>query len=190
MSQLVLDNGDIVGVTWLSVQPNTVVQIKTLAKEGYTAIQLGAGQAKKSTKPRLGHLQKLDAKILKEIKVDDPSLYQRGDKVDVSVFQVGDLLTVTATSKGKGFAGTIRRHNFKSGPGGHGHDHHRQPGSIGAMGMARVNPGHRMSGHLGDDQVTMKNLRVVAVDQELARLAVRGSIPGNNKNWILIKKHA
>lgn len=190
MSQLVLDNGDIVGVTWLSVQPNTVVQVKHIDKEGYAAIQLGAGVAKKSTKPKLGHLQKLDAKILKEIKVDDVTKYQRGDKVDVSIFQVGDKLTVTAMSKGKGFAGTIRRHNFRSGPGGHGHDHHRQPGSIGPMGMARVNPGHRMSGHLGDDKVTMKNLRVVAVEPETARLAVRGSIPGGNKSWVLIKKYA
>jgi len=189
MSQLVLENGDIVGATWLAVQPNTVVQVKTPDKEGYAAIQLGVGEAKKYTRPRRGHLKGLDAKVLREIKVTDPSKYQRGDQVDAAIFEVGDRVMVTAVSKGKGFAGTIKRHHFKSGPGSHGHDHHRQPGSIGAMGIARVLPGRRMSGHMGAKQVTTKNLRVVVVDAEGKRIAVGGAVPGGNKSFVLIRKY-
>lgn len=190
MSQLVLENGDIVGATWLTVQPNVVVQVKTPAKEGYSAIQLGVGVAKKSTRSRQGHLKNLDAKTLREIRVEDPSQYTRGDKLDATQFAVGDQVMVTAVSKGKGFAGTIKRHNFKSGPGGHGHDHHRQPGSIGAMGIARVLPGRRMSGHMGAKQITTKNLKVVLVDAIEQRIAVRGAVPGGNRSLVLVKKHA
>lgn len=190
MSKLVLANGDMVGVTWLKVKPNVVVQIKTTDKDGYSAIQLGAGERKKYSKPIAGHLQKLDAKVLREVKVDDTALYTKGQSIDVSVFAVGDKITVTGISKGKGFAGTIKRHNFSSGPASHGHDHHRQPGSIGPMGMARVQPGRRMSGHMGAETVTAKNLLVAFVDQANQRLAIKGSVPGGYKSFILIKKHA
>lgn len=190
MSQLVLENGDVVGVTWLEAKPNLIVQIKTLIKDGYAAVQLGAGEIKRYTRPQAGHLKKMDAKVLREIRTNDQAVYQPGDKVEVSIFQIGDRVMVTGVSKGKGFAGTIKRHHFKSGPGSHGHDHHRQPGSIGAMGIARVLPGHRMSGHMGAEQITTKNLRVVAVDAEKHRLAIQGAVPGSNKSWVLIRKHA
>ena len=190
MSQLVLENGDVIGVTWLEAKPNVVVQVKNSTKDGYAAVQLGAGEAKRYTRPQAGHLRKMDAKVLLEIKVSDQTVHQVGDKVEVSVFQIGDRVMATGISKGKGFAGTIKRHHFKSGPGGHGHDHHRQPGSIGAMGIARVLPGHRMAGHMGAEQITTKNLRVVAVDTKEHRLAIQGAVPGSNKSWILIRKHA
>lgn len=190
MTRLILDSGEMVGITWLKVMPNTVIQVKTVARDGYAAIQLGTGESKRYLKPQTGHLKNADAKVLKEIKVDSDAGYQPGAQLDVTLFQVGDRIMVTGISKGKGFAGTIRRHHFKSGPGSHGHDHHRQPGSIGAMGIARVGPGHRMAGHLGADKVTTKNLRVVAVEASQQRLAVKGSVPGANKGWVLIKKHA
>jgi len=190
MSKVVLKNGDMVGVTWLKVSPNVVTQIKTVEKDGYSAVQLGAGEKKKYSKPMAGHLQKLDAKILWEVRVEDSATYNKGQLVDVSVFQVGDKVIITGISKGKGFAGTIKRHNFKSGPSSHGHDHHRQPGSIGAMGMPRVQPGKRMAGHMGVDRITAKNLLVVAVDQSSQRLAVKGSVPGGYKSFILVRKHA
>jgi len=190
MSQLVLENGDIVGATWLTVQPNTVVQVKTPEKDGYSAIQLGAGAVKKATRSLLGHLKNFDGKVLREIKVEDPSKFHRGDQVDATAFTVGDQVMVTAVSKGKGFAGTIKRHHFKSGPGSHGHDHHRQPGSIGAMGIARVLPGRRMSGHMGAKQITTKNLRVVLVDAAGQRIALKGAVPGGNRSLVLVKKHA
>ncbi|HAR55019.1 TPA: 50S ribosomal protein L3 [Patescibacteria group bacterium] len=188
MSRLTLDNGDVVGATWLHLPPNTVAQVKRLEKDGYSAIQLAMGQAKHYTKSLKGHLKTIDAKILREIKVDNADQYQRGDKLDVSLFAVGDKVRVTAMSKGKGFAGTIKRHHFKSGPGSHGHDHHRQPGSIGAMGIPRVEPGRRMSGHMGMDKVTTKNLLIVAVDPTAQRLAIQGSVPGHRKSYVLIQK--
>lgn len=189
MSRLTLDNGDVIGATWLSVLPNTISQVKTVEKEGYNAIQLAMGQAKRYTKPLKGHLKTIDAQKICEIKIDNHQ-YARGDKIDVSLFSVGDKVSVTATSKGKGFAGTIKRHNFSSGPGSHGHDHHRQPGSIGAMGISRVEKGRRMSGHMGDEKITTKNLLVVAVDPKNNQLAVKGSVPGHRQSYVLIKKYA
>jgi len=189
MARLTLDNGDVIGATWLSAPPNTVSQVKTVEKDGYNAIQLAMGQAKRYTKPLKGHLKTIDAKKLSEIKVDDHQ-HARGDKLDVSLFTVGDKVSVMSTSKGKGFAGTIKRHHFSSGPASHGHDHHRQPGSIGAMGIARVEKGRKMSGHMGAERVTTKNLLVVAVDEKNNRLAVKGSVPGHRKSYVLIKKYA
>jgi len=190
MSPLVLENGDVVGVTWLSVEPNHIAQVKTSEKDGYTAIQLGTGEAKKYSKALQGHLKNLDAKILKEILVDDVAGYKLGDQLDATVFKIGDRVMVTGVSKGKGFSGTIKRHHFKSGPGGHGHDHHRQPGSIGAMGIARVLPGHRMAGHQGADTVTTKNLRIVLVDPTSQRLAIEGAVPGGRNSFVLLRKYA
>lgn len=189
MSQLILENGEVVGVTWLMAPTNVVTQVKTPDKDGYAAVQLGMGEAKRANKSQVGHLKNLDANVLKEISVDDPSQYQHGDKLGVDIFAIGDRVMVTAVSKGKGFAGTIKRHHFKSGPGSHGHDHHRQPGSIGAMGIARVLPGRRMSGHLGDNKVTTKNLQVVFLDPEGQRLALRGAVPGGKKSFVLIRKN-
>lgn len=188
-SQVVLENGDIVAVTWLSIKPNLITQIKSLAKDGYNALQLGTGIKKHYNKPAKGHLKELDAKVLREVKTTEVEKFKRGDKLDLSLFADGDKVTIAGISKGKGFAGTIKRHNFKSGPSGHGHDHHRQPGSIGPMGIARVMPGKRMSGHMGNELISIKNLRIVAIDKPGQRLAVKGSVPGIRNNWVLISKH-
>lgn len=190
MSQLALENGDVVAVTWVKLHPNVVTQIKSTDKDGYNAVQLGSGTKKKRcTQPIKGHLKELEADVLREIRVDQVDKYHRGDKLDASVFAIGDLVQVTGISKGKGFAGTIKRHNFKSGPGGHGHDHHRQPGSIGPMGIPRVIKGMRMSGRMGSDQITTKNLPIIAIDMATQMIGIRGAVPGNNKSWIVIRKH-
>ena len=188
MSQVVLDNGEVAGITLLKVEPNVIVQLKTKEKDGYTAIQLGSGAKKRYIKPEKQHLKELDARKLKEIQVEDIDQYKRGDKLDVSLFQVNDLVSVTGISKGKGFAGTIKRHNFKSGPSSHGHDHHRQPGSIGAMGRPNVHKGKKMAGRMGGDQITTKGLKVVAIDEKDNLIAIKGAVPGANNEWVFIKK--
>jgi len=189
VSQVVLENGDIVAVTWLKVKPNLVTQIKSLAKEGYNALQIGSGVKKRYNKPDKGHLKELDAKILREIKTNQVESFKRGDKLDVSLFSEGEKVIITGISKGKGFAGTIKRHNFRSGPSGHGHDHHRQPGSIGPMGIARVLPGKRMAGHMGSERISIKNLKVIVVDKADQKIAVKGSVPGIRNSWVLISKY-
>lgn len=189
MSQIVLDNGDATAVTLFKIEPNVVTQVKSLDQDGYQAIQVGSGARKRYNRAQQGHLKELDARIAREVRVQDISKYKRGDKLDVSLFAVGDLVSVRGITKGKGFAGTIKRHGFKSGPGSHGHDHHRQPGSIGAMGMPRVHKGKRMAGHMGSQQVTVKNLQVVAVDVKSQTVAVKGATPGANQGWVLMKKH-
>ena len=188
MSQIISNNGEVSSVTILKIFPNVVTQIKNADKEGYSAIQIGTGVRKKYTKPIKGHLKELDAKIIKEIRVDDVSKYKVGDKLDISILEVGDKIIITGTSKGKGFAGTIKRHNFRSGPSTHGHDHHRQPGSIGAMGMPRVHKGKRMAGRMGGDTVTRKKVLVMAANVKNQTIAVKGPVPGANKDWVLIKK--
>lgn len=188
MSQVISENGDVTPVTLLKVAPNVITQIKNQKKDGYSAIQIGSGVRKKYTKPIKGHLKELDAKIIREIIVDDISKYKVGDKLDISILKVGDKITITGTSKGKGFAGTIKRHNFKSGPSSHGHDHHRQPGSIGAMGMPRIHKGKKMAGRMGGDTVTRKKVLVMATNIKDQTVAIKGPVPGANKDWILIKK--
>lgn len=188
MSQIISDNGEVSSVTILKISPNVITQIKNTDKEGYSAIQIGTGVKKKYNKPIKGHLKELDAKIIREIRVDDVSKYKVGDKLDVSILEVGDKIIITGTSKGKGFAGTIKRHNFRSGPSTHGHDHHRQPGSIGAMGMPRVHKGKRMAGRMGGDTVTRKKVLVMATNVKNQTVAVKGPVPGANKEWVLIRK--
>ncbi|MEA1909442.1 MAG: 50S ribosomal protein L3 [Patescibacteria group bacterium] len=190
MSQLISDSGEVLGVTWLDVTPNDIIQVKTLEKEGYNAVQLGIGQEKKLNKAKAGHVKDMLSKKLKEVKIEDSSSMKVGDKIDLSIFEVGKKVHVTAVSKGKGFAGTIKRHNFSRGPETHGHDHHRAPGSIGAMGMPRVHPGKKMAGHMGDEQITTKNLKIAAIDKSNNQIALAGSVPGANKGFVLISKNA
>lgn len=188
MSQIISDNGDVSSITILKVIPNVITQVKTEEKDGYSAIQIGTGVKKKYTKPLKGHLKELDAKVIKEIRVNDASKYKVGDKLDISILNIGDRIIVTGTSKGKGFAGTIKRHNFRSGPSSHGHDHHRQPGSIGAMGMPRVHKGKRMAGRMGGDTTTIKKVLVMDTNIKDQTIAVKGPVPGANKEWVLIRK--
>lgn len=183
MSQAILEDGRAQAVTILQATPNLVTQVKTDEKDGYFALQLTLPK----TKGGRGHVSRKIA--TREFRFPSDIELKQGDSVGVDVFEVGDTVQVTGKSKGKGFQGTIKRHNFSRGPETHGHDHHRQPGSIGAMGMPRVEKGRRMAGHMGAAMVTVKNLKVVAVDKDNNLLAISGALPGANNQLVIIKKN-
>ncbi|MEN8613753.1 50S ribosomal protein L3 [Dehalogenimonas sp. THU2] len=191
MTQVYTAGGKMEPVTVLQVGPCTVVQVKTAEHDGYTAAQLGFGQAKKLPKAEKGHLKDLgDFRHLREFRLDDVSDVEVGAKVDASLFADGELIDVTGISKGRGFAGTVKRHGFAGGPKTHGQsDRHRAPGSIGSTTTpGRVLKGTRMSGHMGNEQVTVSGLKVVKTDLEKNLLLVRGAVPGSKNGLILIKK--
>lgn len=179
MGQSIAKDGKVQAVTILQAVPNVIKQIKTAEKDGYFALQLA------SVKPKAKGTRQMKAK---EFRFPDGE-YKVGDNIGVDIFAVGDKIEVAGITKGKGFAGTVKRHNFSRGPMGHGHDHHRQPGSLGPMGIARVIKGRRMSGHMGSTQVTVKNLEVVAVDKKNNLIAVSGNIPGANKELVTIQHY-
>ena len=191
MTQIFRDNGKAEAVTAIEAGPCAVIQVKTVAKEGYNAVQLGFGQAKRLKSPEKGHLKELgEFKYLREFRVDDVEAIKPGEKVDVSLFKAGDLVDVTGISKGKGFAGTIKRHHFAGGPKTHGQsDRHRAPGSIGAgSSPGRVLKGKRMAGHMGNEQVTVRHLEVFEADPTRNLLLVKGAVPGASNGLLLIKK--
>jgi large subunit ribosomal protein L3 len=191
MTQIFRDDGKVEAVTALEVGPCSVVQIKTEAKEGYNAVQLGFGEAKRLKSPQRGHLRGLgNFKYLREFRVDDI-----GDievKVDVAMFQEGDLVDVTGVSKGKGFAGVVKRYGFAGGPKTHGQsDRHRHGGSIGATtSPGRVLKGTRMAGRMGNRRVTVRKLEVLKTDPERNLLLVKGAVPGAKNGLLLITKSA
>ena len=190
MTQLFRDDGEVV-VTAIEVGPCFVTQVKSEAKDGYNAVQLGFGEAKRLNSPQKGHLKEIGQfKHLREFSVEDVNSVQVGQKVDVDMFKPGDLLDVTGISKGKGFAGVVKRHHFAGGPKTHGQsDRHRAPGSIGATtSPGRVLKGTRMAGHMGDRRVTERNLKVLDVDLARHLLLVKGAVPGSKKGLLLIKK--
>jgi large subunit ribosomal protein L3 len=191
MTQFFDDTGEAVPVTIIEAGPCYVTQIKTQKRDGYEAIQLGFGQAKRLNKPQRGHLPKgvPDLRYSREIGVDDISAYELGQKIDASVFSAGDLVDVTGISKGKGFAGTMKRHGFGGGPITHGQsDRARAPGSIGSTSTpGRVMKGMRMSGHMGNRRATVQNLKVVLVDPERNLLAVKGAVPGAKGGLVMVK---
>jgi large subunit ribosomal protein L3 len=190
MTQVFQDDGTMIPVSVVAIQPNTVTRLRTPERDGYAAIQLGTEPGKKLTKPETGQLRDLPkVAVIREFRVEDLADYQVGQTLDVSLFAAGDIIDVTGTSKGKGFAGTIKRHNFHRGPKTHGSDHHREPGSIGTgTTPGRVYRGSRMSGHMGDERVTVKKLQVVRADLERNLLLVKGSVPGAPHALVLVKK--
>jgi large subunit ribosomal protein L3 len=191
MTQVFEKDGTMVAVSVLEVTPNTVTRLRTPDRDGYSAVQLGTDEKKKITKPRAGQLGDLPAlATLREFRVDDLGTFEVGQTVSVGdVFADGDLVDVTGVSKGKGFAGHVKRHNFNRGPKTHGSDHHREPGSIGpGTTPGRVYKGLRMAGHMGDEKVTTKKVRVVKADAEKNLLLVKGSLPGARGSLILVKK--
>jgi len=191
MTQIFTENGTVQSVTVIEAGPCTVTQVKTTAKEGYSAVQMGFVEAKRLNSPERGHLGNLGLfKHLTETRLDDTSDIELGHKVGVEMFQPGDLVAISGVSKGKGFAGTIKRHNFSGGPKTHGQsDRHRAPGSIGAgTSPGRVFKGQRMAGHMGHEQVTVKNLKVMQVDSDRNLLLVRGSVPGARNGLLKIRK--
>ncbi|MEJ2046899.1 MAG: 50S ribosomal protein L3 [Dehalococcoidia bacterium] len=191
MTQIFRDSGEAEAVTAVEAGPCSVVQIKTVAKEGYNAVQLGFGEAKRLKSPQRGHLRGLGQfKHLREFRVDDIGDIQV--KVDVSMFSEGDLVDVTGMSKGKGFAGVVKRHGFAGGPKTHGQsDRHRHPGSIGATtSPGRVLKGTRMAGHMGNRRVTVRKLEVLKADPERNLLLIKGAVPGAKNGLLLITKSA
>lgn len=177
-----LDGEQLVGATVIQAEPNAVTQVKTIERDGYRAIQLGAGDAKRANKPQQGHVKKAGVEVgrrFAEFRVlDESEMPEVGSPVTVTTFSVGDIVNAQATSRGRGFAGTIKRHHFKRGPKTHGSDNIRNPGSIGATFPQRVVLGRRMGGHLGDETTTVKHLEVLAVLPEDNLIVLRGSVPG------------
>jgi len=191
MTQVFQPDGTMVAVSVLEVAPNTVTRVRTPDRDGYTAVQLGTDEKAKLSKPRAGQLGDLPSLgTLREFRVDDVSGYEVGQTLAIAdVFADGDLVDVTGVSKGKGFAGHIKRHHFGRGPKTHGSDHHREPGSIGpGTTPGRVYKGVRMAGHMGDEQATTKKVQVVRADAEKNLLLVKGSLPGARGSLILVRK--
>jgi len=191
MTQVFRDNGKAEVVTAIQAGPCSVIQVKTVAKEGYNAVQLGFGEAKRLNSPQRGHLKGLGQfKYLREFRVADSEAIEVGQKVDVSLFKAGDLIDVTGVSKGKGFAGVVKRHHFAGGPKTHGQsDRHRHPGSIGATtSPGRVLKGTRMAGHMGNRRVMVRHLEVFEADPDRNLLLVRGAVPGAGNGLLLIRK--
>lgn len=197
MTQIFDDRGEVIPVTIIEAGPCFVAQIKTVERDGYTAVQLGFGETepKRLTQPQLQHLQKSDLpalRYLREIRLqeDDLASFEEGNKVTVDIFDEGEYVDVTGTSKGKGFAGVVKRHGFRGGPKTHGQsDRQRAPGSIGACKTpGRVFKGMRMAGRMGGERVTAQGLKVMLVDPERNLLAVRGAVPGAKNGLLLIRQ--
>ena len=195
MTQLFQESGETVAVTAIQAGPSVVTQIKSRDKDGYDAIQVGfiENKVKQSqlSSPEMGHLRGLEnVRYLREFRTDDISSVKRGDKVDVGFLKHGDLVNVTGLSKGRGFAGVVKRHHFAGGPKTHGQtDRHRAPGSIGATTFpGRVLKGKRMAGHMGNRGVTARNLEVIQADPERNLLLVKGTVPGANGGLLVIEK--
>jgi len=193
MTQVFNDKGDAVPATVIEAGPCPVVQVKTREKDGYTAVQLGFGarREKNLTKPVVGHYKKTGQgvkAILREFRAEDVSEFSTGQEVKVDQFEIGKRVDVVATSIGRGFQGTRKRHHFTGGRATHGCTTHDQPGSIGASAFpSRVIKGKRLPGRMGGERVTMKNLKVVAIDAEQSLLVVRGSIPGPVRGFVLVR---
>ncbi len=189
MTQKFLEDGTVVPVTVVKAGPCTVTQVKKADKDGYTAVQVGYGQTKNLVKALQGHLKGLPAhRWLREFRLEKTDGLERGKEIDVTTFQVGDVVKVTGQSKGKGFQGVVKRHKFHGSPATHGHkDQLRMPGSIGAGEPQHVFKGTRMAGHMGNDQVTEMNLKIVEVDAEKNLLYIKGAVPGARHGFLLIQ---
>jgi large subunit ribosomal protein L3 len=191
MTQVFQDDGTMVAVSVLAIEPNTVTKLRTPERDGYTAVQIGTEVSKRLNKPETGQLKDLPkVATIREFRVDSVDDVSVGQVFSIGdLFEAGDLVDVTGVSKGKGFAGVIKRHNFHRGPQTHGSDHHRAPGSIGpGTTPGRVYRGLKMSGHMGSERVTVKKVRVVRTDPDRNLLLVKGSLPGARGGLILVKK--
>jgi large subunit ribosomal protein L3 len=194
VSQVFADSGEVIPVTVIEAGPCVVVQKKTQDKDGYNALQVGflEREEKKTNRPLKGHFAKAGTKafvVLKEFTLPDVEGYQSGQEIKVDIFSAGELVDVIGTSKGKGFAGGVKRWGFRGGPATHGSMFHRAPGSVGASAYpSRVLKGKRLPGHLGNAQVTAKNLQVVDVRSERNLILIKGAVPGARRSIVLIKK--
>ncbi len=195
MTQLFRPDGQVVPVTLLKAGPCTVIQRRTPATDGYDAVQLGLIEFVKPSrinKPATGHLKKANAegtRFLRELLLEPGTDLKQGDKVLVDQFKPADKVDVIGISKGRGFAGVVKRHHFRGGDGSHGSMFHRAPGSIGASSYpSRVVPGMRMGGHMGSDRVTVRNLEIIEVDTEDNVLVVKGAVPGPNGGYVVVRR--
>lgn len=195
MSQLFDAEGNVIPVTIIKAGPCTVIQKKAAAKGGPAALQLGFVEersVKRPSRAQLGHFKASGVPVvrrLREVRCSDPDALKPGDQVSVDIFAVGEKVHVMGTSKGKGFAGVVKRHHFRGGGAAHGSMFHRAPGSIGASSYpSRVVKGMRMGGHMGTDRVTVRNLVVLEADTENHLLVVKGAVPGAKGGYLFIRK--
>ncbi|MGI9145921.1 MAG: 50S ribosomal protein L3 [Chloroflexota bacterium] len=196
MTRLFDENGVVTASTLVEAGPCFVTQLRSQAVDGYTAVQLGFGDTRRQTKPQKGHLKKAGLperqglSQLREVPADSLDDLELGARVDASIFEQGEIVDVIGSSKGKGFAGVMKRHNFRGGPKTHGQsDRWRHSGSVGSgTTPGRTFKGMRMGGHLGDARITVKNLRILSVDPERNLVALRGAIPGPKGGLIMIRK--
>uniref|UniRef100_UPI003FEE2123 50S ribosomal protein L3 n=1 Tax=Candidatus Ventrenecus sp. TaxID=3085654 RepID=UPI003FEE2123 len=191
MTSVFSKDGKLIPVTVVSVEPNTVMQVKTLETDGYNAIQLGVvdKKEKNSSRASVGHAKKANTapkRFLKEIR-EMEGTYQVGDKISADLFELGDVVDVTGTSKGKGFAGTIKRHGQSRGPMAHGSHYHRGPGSLGTMLPKRVLKGKNLPGHMGCETVTVQNLEIIEANTAENYILVSGNVPGAKNSLVLIR---
>jgi large subunit ribosomal protein L3 len=193
MTQIFNEDGKLVPVTVVSCEPNVVLQKKTIENDGYEAIQLGFKdkRVKLANKPELGHVAKANSnpkRYLREVRGNELYNFEVGQEIRVNIFEEGETIDVQGTSKGKGFQGSIKRHNQSRGPMGHGSHYHRGPGSMGSIDPNHVRKGKKLPGHMGVDTVTIQNLEVVKVDLERNLLLVKGSIPGPKKGLVFVSR--
>ncbi len=191
MTSLIDDEGSAIAVTLLSASPNVVTQLKTADNDGYSAAQLGFEEAKKTNKAQTGHfkLAGFMPRIIREFRINNEDEELKvGDHLSADLFSVGDKVDAVGVTKGKGFAGTIKRHNFHRGRKTHGGRSYRRPGSIGSMYPQHIFKGKKMAGQMGHDQVTTKGLKIAYVDTELNVIGVAGAVPGPKKGIVLIKE--
>jgi large subunit ribosomal protein L3 len=190
MTQIISENGAAIPVTLIQAGPMTVTQVKTIEIDGYNAVQVAYGEGKNLSKAVAGHVKaaKVTPKFIREFRVDElPTDLKVGDIIDVSTFALGDIVDATGTSKGKGFAGTVKRHNFNTSKSTHGGKGNvRKPGSIGSMYPQKIFKGKRMAGRMGADRVTVKNLEVAYIDAASNLLGLKGAVPGPKRGFVVI----
>lgn len=192
MTQIFNEAGIAIPVTVVEAGPCLVVQKRTPENDGYSAVQLGFGEKRENllNRPTKGHLNKAGVRpvrFLRELKVENLDEYQVGQEIKADIFAEGEKVDVVGTSKGKGFAGGIKRHNFHRGPMAHGSKYHRRPGSSAAKGPARTFKGRKLPGHMGVERVTVQNLQIVKVDPERNLIAIRGAVPGPRGGLLMVK---
>ncbi len=191
MTQIFSTKGELIPVTVIEVTPNVVLQKKTVDTDGYQAVQLGFCNKKENlaTKPEVGHASKANTtpkRFIKEFTGEEMEVFEVGQEVKANIFAEGEIVDVTGTSKGKGYQGVIKRHNFHRGPMAHGSGYHRGTGSMGSIDAARIKKGKKLPGRMGGEQVTVQNLEVVKVDLEKNVMLVRGNVPGAKNSFVVV----
>lgn len=189
MTQIFTTEGKLVPVTVVEVNPNVVMQKKTVETDGYVSVQLGYGEKKNVIKPEVGHAKKANTnpkRFVKEIAGEEMSAFEVGQEVKANIFTEGEIVDVTGTSKGKGFSGVIKRYNFSIGPKSHGSGYHRGTGSMGDINAARIKKGKKMPGRMGGETTTIQNLEIVKIDLEKNIVLIRGNVPGAKNSFVIV----